>query len=154
MQQTFGSCCCLVTTLLWVAFGVESYRVWKAGRVLPTIGTLPTPIQSSEMVELTDADVETMPPVEIVSKLPVAHRLGQSSDMTDDDGQGPPLTSLVSDDEVLGYLGPPVRVLLPGSFKEWMFDALEAEDRQAAGEPAPHPDPIPELHLPVKPLSP
>lgn len=169
MQQIFGSCCCLVITLLWIAFGVESYRAWKRGKAVPKIGTLPLlrlERGHEEIMELTEADVEEMPLVVITSKLPVAQRVWhQRSTFIDYVNGAPPSTVFaennedespvhrLDDGDGLGYLGPPARVLLPGHDVEWFFDEIEATDRQAAGELVPHPDPIPELHLPKKPVT-
>jgi hypothetical protein len=50
MQQLLGGCCCLVTAALWLAFGLESYRVRRKDRVPAGIQIGPLPIIASDPV--------------------------------------------------------------------------------------------------------
>ncbi|HCC83839.1 TPA: hypothetical protein DEP96_03235 [Candidatus Uhrbacteria bacterium] len=153
--------------MMWLALGAEGYRLWRLNRAVPRISRLPTPVrQQDELEELTDNYVEPRPPIEIISRLPVERRaLPRMTAETFSNGAPPsrvfvehnddnsPVHQL-DDGKELGYLGPPAQVLLPGDHPPWILEEKEYLERLATGQPAPHPEPIPELHLPVKPLDP
>ncbi len=150
MQQFFGSCCCLVTTLLWVAFFLELGRERRRNRAVPTIGRLPTinadTARRKARLAVPRISLQRSTFIDYVDGVPESRVFAENNE------EESPIHQL-EDDEMLGYLGPPVQVLLPGEHPPWVLEEKEYLERLATGEPAPHPEPIPELQLHKPPSS-